>query len=191
MPVCANCSAPTEPVGVPSGGEAFITFLDTVLRPWVHSYFPNADFNRDGLYGHSFGGLFVMYALLVRPDLFDVFLSASPYLIWNNDYFFTQLEPFKTGSNIVNGTRKPALQLSYGGYEQYPPKRRTETEEEYETRKAFLSSLREEETCNRLYDEIKDSPSLRDIELHEYPFSYHAAVGSAALCDGIDYFVDW
>ena len=32
---------------------------------------------------------------------------------------------------------------------------------------------------------------MRDVEIHDYPFSDHAAVGGAALADGIDYFLDW
>ncbi|KAF2182909.1 siderophore esteras-like protein IroE-like protein [Zopfia rhizophila CBS 207.26] len=190
MPVCGNCTPPDLP-GVPPNADNFITFLDNVLRPWVrNTVFPNVEFNRDGLYGHSFSGLFVLYTLLVRPDLFDVFLSASPALYWNNDYIFSQLGPFKSGS-LPNRTTKPAFQISYGGYEQFPQKRRRETEEEYEARRVFLSSMRMTDLCNQLYDELKDSPRLRHIELHEYPFSYHAAVGSEALCDGIDYFLDW
>lgn len=190
MPVCATCPPQQDAPGVPSGGQAFITFLDTVLRPWIHSYFPNVEFHRDGLYGHSFGGLFVLYSLLVRPDLFDVYLSASPYLIWNNEYIFSNSSPLYNAVQS-NGTTKPALQLSYGSPEQYPTKRRTETQEAYETRKAFLAALKTEDLVARLYDQLKDSPRLRDIELHEYPFSYHAAVGGNALADGIDYFLDW
>ena len=194
MPVCANCSVPIEPVGIPSGGAAFITFLDTVLRPWVRSNFPNVHFNRDGLFGHSFGGLFVIYSLLVRPDLFDVFLSASPYLIWNNQYIFSPPSPLYTTTWPYlpsNSTKQPALQLSFGGYEQFPRKRRTETHEEYEQRKALLSSLKTQDLLEKLYAELGERTSLRDVELHEYPFSYHAAVGSNALIDGIDYFLDW
>lgn len=190
IPVCANCPPPEQP-GVPANGDNFITFLDDVLRPWVrNTIFPSVTFNRDAVYGHSFSGLYVLYLLLVRPDLFDVFLSASPYLIWNNEYIFSHLDPLKSGL-APNGTTKPAFQLSYGGYEQYPQKRRTETQEAYETRRVFLSSFKYGELANRLYNELKESPVLRHIELHEYPFSYHAAVGSAALCDGIDYFLDW
>jgi predicted alpha/beta superfamily hydrolase len=175
---------------VPSGGDAFINFLDHTLRPWVHTIFPNVEFNRDGLYGHSFSGLFVIYVLLTHPDMFDVFLSASPYLIWNNDYIFSQDGALATAP-LSNSTKKPALQISYGGYEQHPQKRRRETQAEYEARRDFLSLLRIEELCTNLYGELEGSSRLRDIELHEYPFSYHAAVGSAALCDGIDYFLDW
>ncbi|PSN65016.1 siderophore esteras-like protein IroE-like protein [Corynespora cassiicola Philippines] len=188
-PVCDTCP-PAEQPGVPSNADNFITFIDDVLRPWVRdTVFPNAEFSRDALYGHSFGGLFVLYALLVRPDLFDTFLSASPALFWNNDYILDQLEPLKTESNS-SGT-KPAFQISYGALEQFPVKRRTETEEEFEFRKSIIVPMRMTDLTNQLYDELKDSPALRDIELHEYPFSDHAAVGGAALSDGIDYFLDW
>ncbi|KAF7540962.1 hypothetical protein G7054_g963 [Neopestalotiopsis clavispora] len=190
MPVCATCEPTIEPVGVPSGADAFITFLDTVLRPWVRSYFPRTTFNRDGLYGHSFGGLFAIYALMMRPDLFDVFLSASPYLIWNNEYIFDHLGPLTNGSLPANAT-KPALQLAYGSLEEYPRRRRTETDEAWEERKTLLSSLKTNELVERFYSEVKNSSVLRDVDLLVYPNSYHAAVGSAALCDGIDYFLDW
>jgi predicted alpha/beta superfamily hydrolase len=189
MPVCANCTTPTLP-GVPSGGDAFITFLDESLRPWIqNTIFPNVVFNRDGLYGHSFAGLFTLYTLLTHPDLFDVFISASPYLIWNDEYIFSQLESLKPVSP-TNGT-KPAFQLSYGGLEQNAQKRRTETQAEFVARRDFLGSLKMRDLVTRLYAELEDSPRFRHIELHEYPFSYHAAVGSSALCDGIDYFLDW
>ncbi|KAF2031117.1 siderophore esteras-like protein IroE-like protein [Setomelanomma holmii] len=189
-PVCSTCPPQQDAPGVPSGAEAFITFIDTVLRPWVHSYFPNVEFHRDGLYGHSFGGLFSLYALLVRPDLFDIFLSASPYLIWNNEYFFSNNSPIYTATQR-NGTTKPALQVSFGHLEQYPTKRRTETQEAYEARRDFLASLQTETTVTRFYNQIKNNSNLGDVELHQYPFSYHAAVGGNALADGIDYFLDW
>lgn len=189
MPVCANCSTPDLP-GVPSNADNFIAFLDETLRPWIHTLFPNVVFNRDGLYGHSFAGLFVIYALLVRPNLFDVFLSASPFLTWNNEYIFSQLGLLNSTSSS-NATTKPAFQISYGGFEQFPRKRRTETQAEYEARREFLGSLKMKDLCTRLYGEVEGSKGLRDVELHEYPFSYHAAVGSEALCDGIDYFLDW
>jgi len=190
--VCATCPPPPVPgPAFPSNGDNFITFLDDVLRPWIrNSLFPTVDFKRDGFYGHSFAGLFVLYSLLVRPDLFDVFLSASPALDWNNEYLFTQLAPFKAKSP-PNSTVQPALQLSYGQYEQFPLKRRTETQAEYQERKTFWGSLKMTTNSNRFYNELKNSKQLRDFDLNVYPRSAHAAVASAALCDGIDYFLDW
>ncbi|KAF2683281.1 hypothetical protein K458DRAFT_432118 [Lentithecium fluviatile CBS 122367] len=188
-PVCANCTPPAAP-GVPSNADNFIAFIDDVLKPWVRgTLFPNTEFSRDALYGHSFGGLFVLYALVARPDLFDTFLSASPALYWNDGYMFSHLGPLKVPGNST--TPKPAFQLSFGALEQNPVRRRIETDAEWEFRKGFLSFSQMTDNCNRLYNELKNSTRLRDIELHEYPFSDHAAVGTAAISDGLDYFLDW
>lgn len=190
-PVCTNCTPAPLP-GVPSNADNFIAFIDTVLRPWVrNTVFPNAHFDRDALYGHSFGGLFVLYALLARPNSFDTFLSASPALFWNDGYMLNQLGPLKNGS-VVNGTHKPAFQISYGALEQFPVKRRTETQAEYEARRnLYQGTVKMTTYSQQLYNELRGSPNLRDISLHEYPFSDHAAVGGAALMDGLDYFLDW
>ena len=201
-PVCANCTPPAFP-GVPSNADNFIQFIDTALRPWVRdTVFPNAAFDRDALYGHSFGGLFVLYALTVRPRLFDTFLCASPALSFNNDYVFNYtgfLAPLKrngtrstnTTKPVFQNTTKPAFQISYGALEQALVKRRTETDAEFAFRQSILVPQRMTDLSQKLYAELKDSPALRDIEIHEYPFSDHAAVGAAALADGIDYFLDW
>ncbi|KAF2650240.1 siderophore esteras-like protein IroE-like protein [Lophiostoma macrostomum CBS 122681] len=187
-PVCDNCTLPAAP-GVPSNAENFVEIIDTVIRPWVqNTIFPNVEFDRDAIYGHSFAGLFVIWALLAHPSLFDTFLTASPYLPWNNASILNDLGPLADGT--LNTTATPAFEISYGALEQFPVKRRTETEEQFETRKAFEESMMMSTYCNQLYNTVKDSPILRDVTLHEYPFSDHAAVGAAALADGIDYFLD-
>lgn len=193
-PVCATCPAPTQP-GVPSNADGLISFIDTALRPWVQQeVFQAATFNRDALYGHSFAGLFVLYALTARPDLFDTFLSASPALYWNDDYVFNHTEflaPLKSNASSVRNSTKPAFQISYGGLEQFPKQRRRETDEEFEFRKSILVPMRMTNLSERLFAELADSPALRDVELNVYPNSYHATVGTAAFSDGIDYFLDW
>ncbi|KAF2797817.1 siderophore esteras-like protein IroE-like protein [Melanomma pulvis-pyrius CBS 109.77] len=190
-PVCANCTPAPAP-GVPSNADNFIEFIDDVLRPWVKdTAFPNAHFSRDALYGHSFGGLFVLYALLKRPSLFDTFLSASPALFWNDKYILNELGPLKTGSNYTSNSTKPAFQISYGALEQFPVKRRTETQAEFETRRGFIEPMKMTDNCQNLYSQLVGSPKLRDVSIHEYPFSDHATVAAAAIGDGIDYFLDW
>lgn len=193
-PVCANCTPAAVP-GVPSNADAFIDFIDTALRPWVREVsFPKASFDRDALYGHSFGGLFVLYALTVRPDLFDTFLSASPALFWNDDYVFKQpefLASLKSNATTISNTTKPGFQISYGALEQLPIRRRTETAEEFAFRQSILAPMRMTDLSQKLYAEVRGSAELRDVSIHEYPFSDHAAVAAAALADGIDYFLDW
>ncbi|KAJ4370440.1 hypothetical protein N0V83_004958 [Neocucurbitaria cava] len=194
-PVCPTCPPAAQP-GVPSNADNFIHFIDTALRPWIrHTAFPNAHFDRDALYGHSFGGLFALYALVVRPDLFDTFLSASPALFWNDDYVFNHTDFLKPltapSSKPPKNFTKPAFQISYGALEQHPIKRRTETDADFAYRKSILEPMRMTDLTNKLYKAVKNSPVLRDVSIHEYPFSYHAAVGGAAISDGIDYFLDW
>lgn len=192
-PVCADCPPAVQP-NVPSNADNFIHFIDTALRPWVReSVFPKANFDRDALYGHSFGGLFVLYALVARPDLFDTFLASSPALFWNNDYVFNHtgfLAPLTSPTSSPN-TTKPAFQLSYGALEQAPVQRRKETDEEFAFRQSILLPMRMTDLTTKLYETLKDSPALRDISIHEYPFSAHAALGGVAISDGIDYFLDW
>lgn len=193
-PVCATCPLPTMP-GVPSNADGLISFIDTALRPWVqNSVFAQANFNRDALYGHSFAGLFVLYALTARPDLVDTFLSASPALYWNDDYVFNQTEflaPLRSNATVPGNATKPAFQISYGGLEQFPKRRRTESDEEFAFRKSILEPMRMTDLSNRLYADLAGSKALRDVELNVYPNSYHSTVGGAALADGIDYFLDW
>jgi hypothetical protein len=193
-PVCPSCPAPEQP-GVPSNADGLIAFIDTVLRPWVQNIiFKAATFNRNALYGHSFAGLFVLYALTVRPDLFDTFLSASPALYWNNDYVFNHtsfLAPLKANDSVAGKDTKPAFQISYGGLEQSPVQRRRESDEEFEFRKSVLAPMRMADLSERLFAELVGSSALRDVELNVFPESYHATVGTAAFSDGIDYFLDW
>jgi hypothetical protein len=121
-------------------------------------------------------------------------LSASPARFFNNDYVFNYtgfLAPLTKNSSSSTNATKPAFQISYGELEQKPVKRRTETDEEFTSRESFLIPQRMTDLSQKLYTELKDSPALRDIEIHEYAFSDHAAVGAAALADGIDYFLDW
>ncbi|KAI8935862.1 hypothetical protein NX059_007379 [Plenodomus lindquistii] len=193
-PVCANCTPPALP-GVPSNADNFLDFIDTALRPWVQeSIFSHAKFNRDVLYGHSFGGLFVLYALVARPDLFDTFLAASPALYWNDDYVFNHtdfLAPLTSPTSTPNMTTKPAFQISYGAIEQDLVRRRRESDEEWAFRQSILLPLRMADLSTKLYAKVENSSVLRDVRLREYPFSDHAAVGGAAISDGIDYFLDW
>lgn len=199
-PVCDTCPHPVYP-NVTSNADNFIEFIDTALRPWVRdTAFPNATFDRDALYGHSFGGLFVLYALTVRPDLFDTFLAASISLTFDNGYVFNHTDflapltsPPNTTTNTSSATNltKPAFQLSYGALESEFKQRRTETDAEFAYRVSILKTNDMKPLMQKLYKELENSTALRDIELHEYPFSDHAAVGAAALADGIDYFLDW
>jgi pimeloyl-ACP methyl ester carboxylesterase len=187
----------------PSGADPFLDFIDDALRPWVHNtVFPRVDFARDALFGHSFGGLLVTYALISRPDMFDTYLAASPALeVRHSSVLEDVISRFGTGdpassayytSTGCNATSTlPALMITYGSVEEFPARRRTENETAFQERKNYFRPLGMTENCHDLFDRVKASGKVRDVVLKEYAGQDHAGVAASAILDGIDYFLDW
>lgn len=70
-----------ERIKAPSGGaDAFLAFLQDQVKPEIARLHP-VDPRRQGVFGHSFGGLFVLHALQRSPDAFTYWTAASPS-IW-------------------------------------------------------------------------------------------------------------
>lgn len=86
-----------DDVPTSGGAEKFLKFLSSELVPYLDGNYRTAGFNI--LLGHSFGGTFIGYTLLSRPNLFDAFLAVSPYLMYADklvvDMTSEQLKPFK------------------------------------------------------------------------------------------------
>src|SRR3984957_8487680 len=58
------------------GGPKLLSFLKNELIPYINKKYPS---NGSAiLWGHSLGGLFVLYALATEPDLFDGYIAANP-----------------------------------------------------------------------------------------------------------------
>lgn len=72
------------------GGPKFLEFFEKELFPYVESAYRTAPYRIFA--GHSFGGLLVLHALAVRPELFQAYLAASPSLQWDNDYAYRKLQ---------------------------------------------------------------------------------------------------
>jgi len=66
------------------GADKYIAFLKNELIPYIEKKYPT-DATRS-LYGHSYGGLFSMYAFLSNPQLFDTYYCTDPSFWWDNDY---------------------------------------------------------------------------------------------------------
>ncbi len=62
------------------GGADFLSFLKQELIPWVEGKC-RADPHRRILAGHSYGGLFALFAMFHDPALFRAYIAASPYLM--------------------------------------------------------------------------------------------------------------
>ena len=74
------------------GAAKFLDFLITEVQPFVESNYRVQPYQM--IYGHSFGGLFAIYAMLNRPDFFESYISLSPSLGRNNQQQVTAASTF-------------------------------------------------------------------------------------------------
>ena len=70
------------------GAAAFLRFLADEVIPYVDRTYRTVPGDR-GLLGHSYGGLFALYALTQRPALFQRIVAASPVVEWDQRWLFT------------------------------------------------------------------------------------------------------
>lgn len=77
------------------GGPKFLSFIKTELIPFVEGNY-RGDPARRILGGHSFGGLFTLYAMFTEPSLFWGYLAGSPDFTWDNDFLVKQEADFAT-----------------------------------------------------------------------------------------------
>jgi uncharacterized protein len=94
---------------VSGGADKFLRVTKEEIIPFIeHTYRTNQD---RALAGHSFGGLFVAYALFHQPDLFSRYLISSPSLDWDDDEIFREETQFYHSAH----TTHPAKIFICGG----------------------------------------------------------------------------
>jgi predicted alpha/beta superfamily hydrolase len=94
---------PSDPsgTGASGGAEKFLAFIERELIPYLgRNYRTN---NHRTLVGSSLGGLFTLYALFERPDLFANFIPTSPATIWDDNALYAHAAEFAERS-----TRHPS-----------------------------------------------------------------------------------
>jgi predicted alpha/beta superfamily hydrolase len=74
---------------VSGGGPAFLGFIERELLPWMRAHYRTGP--QPVIVGHSYGGLFVLWAMLTRKDLFGAAIAVSPSL-WYDDHMLARLE---------------------------------------------------------------------------------------------------
>jgi uncharacterized protein len=77
---------PTQPplADADQGGasELFYRFITEELRPAVSAAYP-VDTQKQTLYGHSLGGLFVLGVMFKHPESFNNYVASSPSIWWD------------------------------------------------------------------------------------------------------------
>ncbi|WP_452226451.1 alpha/beta hydrolase-fold protein [Lacinutrix cladophorae] len=92
-------------------GEAdnFLKFISEELIPFIENKYPVSNYRT--LIGHSYGGLFTVYSLINKPELFANYLAIDPSLDWDNQKIVKQTEE----ALATNSFEGKALYMSLGG----------------------------------------------------------------------------
>jgi hypothetical protein len=72
--------------------ENFLKFIETELIPYVERTYPVTNYRT--LIGHSYGGLFTIFTLINKPELFANYVSIDPSLDWDDQMVLKQAEKF-------------------------------------------------------------------------------------------------
>lgn len=99
------------------GADQFIAFLNRELKPTIAKQFP-INSQQQSLYGHSFGGLFVLYHFFQKPDAFQRYFAASPSLWFDQGMLFQQLNHWQS----QKPNHYPLLMTTVGTHEQGGPR---------------------------------------------------------------------
>lgn len=122
LPASADFIARRPGFGITSGNvggvDDFLTTIDRDVKPRIGAL-AKVDPANQVLFGHSFGGLAVVRALLTRPRAFRTFVAASPSLYWNDRAVLADEAAF--AAQVRKGEAAPRVLITVGGDESAVP----------------------------------------------------------------------
>lgn len=95
--------------------EKFLSFIKKEAIPFIESKYRTKK-NERTLVGHSFGGLFTLYALFTESELFNQYVAGSPAWAWDNASLYKYAEKFSK----VKLSHPIRLYTMMGEYEDVP-----------------------------------------------------------------------
>lgn len=74
---------------VGGGADNFLKFLEDEVFPFVEKKYRTQPYRT--IYGHSLCGMFSLYSLVTKPELFDSYIAVSPYLMYDNEVVLNKM----------------------------------------------------------------------------------------------------
>ncbi len=84
------------------GGEAFASFIEHELMPYVDSLYPTEPYRL--FIGHSLGGLTVMNTLIHHSQMFNAYLAIDPSMWWDNQLLLKESGSILKGNGFKGKT---------------------------------------------------------------------------------------
>ncbi|MFG1404078.1 alpha/beta hydrolase [Xanthobacter sediminis] len=164
--------------------DAFLSFLVDELRPIIAADFPT-DPARQGLMGHSFGGLFTLHVLFTRPAAFSTYIAASPSLWWADRAILKEEATF--AARPPQGRRR--LLVTVGGQEQQlHPGLAGQPQAEAVARR--LAERRMVDAARELSQRLAALPGAPvEVRFEVFPGQTHASAAPHALLAGLEFFL--
>ncbi len=159
------------------GGAAhFLDFLEHDLQPMLARDFP-VNVGRQAIFGHSFGGLFVLNALFTRPSAFRSYVAASPSIWFGNCAVLGARDAFIADTQRLREPRD--LLVTVGSLEQ--PAAETDAAGGTEARKSdWVKRNRMVENARELVRSLSVMQNLR-LSFKEFDDENHSSVLPAAI----------
>jgi predicted alpha/beta superfamily hydrolase len=158
------------------GANRFLAFIEDDLKPLIEGEFP-VDRRRQALFGHSFGGLFVLHVLFTRTAAFQTYVAASPSITWGEPAIDREERLFAEG-----GCDGPVrLLVTVGEYEAKltPYERSAKKAAE---REAYLREFRMIDRARALVERLNALQRPRLVaEFKEYPGEGHMSLVPTAM----------
>ncbi|HLX91851.1 MAG TPA: alpha/beta hydrolase-fold protein [Puia sp.] len=163
------------------GGEKFIQFIQEELIPYVDSKYPTTSYRV--LFGHSFGGLFVVNTLVHHNGLFNAYIACEPSLWWDHrrllkqadEYLATQHFQMKSLFLAITNSVTPHTPLDTSWAKKDTSWRTSQFRSIFHLRDALQ----------------KNSKNGLRWSYKYYPDELHGTVSLIALYDGLRFLFDW
>lgn len=96
--------SPVQMGGNPESGHAadFLKTIETEIIPFVEREY-RADPAHRVLAGASLGGLFTLYSMYTKPDLFQGYIAVTPAVVLGNDWLLAYEEKFVQAGGQLKG----------------------------------------------------------------------------------------
>ncbi|CAO3455248.1 hypothetical protein [Azospirillum argentinense] len=157
------------------GRDDFLAFLETQVIPAVEERLP-IDRRHRTLFGHSLGGLFSLYVLYTRGELFQTYVAADPAIWWGGQAILREQAAFlerSKGEGVPAGT---ALLIETSGKLVERPLPPADAER--------LKRLRSGQTGREVAATLAAVPGLR-IAFHNFVEESHGSMLPLAVADAL------
>ena len=128
------------------GADQFIQFIEKELKPIINSRF-KVNPQQQSLFGHSFGGLFVLHSLFTQPQNFQRYIAASPSLWFDNYALLNKQTDWLKNKN--DETQNIMLMTTVGTHEQR--KNTTPNDESVQKQNDFYQNFNKHRSAQFLF----------------------------------------